>query len=98
MSEVCDITGLSEGNAAKLSYLHKHLTEGGEIPIPDEKTLNGFIKPLENTVPPTESQQRTKEKDSLLKHLEKSIASKFEGAKLSPFGSARADFHSREEI
>ena len=43
MSDVCEMTGLSEGGVTKLSYLHKHLTEDREIPIPDEKSLNGFI-------------------------------------------------------
>ena len=91
MSEVCEITGLSKDNVTKLSYLHKHLTEGNEIPIPDENSLNGFIKPLENTVSSNRiHNSEQKRKESLLKHLEKSIASKFEGAKLSPFGSAES--------
>ncbi|GIR67070.1 MAG: hypothetical protein CM15mP71_2960 [Candidatus Poseidoniales archaeon] len=99
MSEVCQITGLTEDNVAKLSYLHKHLTEGSEIPIPDEKSLNGFIKPLENTVSSNRiHNSEQKRKDGLLKHLEKSIASKFEGAKLSPFGSAESGLSLREEI
>ena len=53
--------------------------------------MNGFIKPLENTVSSNRiHNSEQKRKDSLLKHLEKSIASKFEGAKLSPFGSAES--------
>ena len=91
MSSVCEITGLSEENVAKLSYLHRYLVTGNEVPSPDEKALNGFIKPLENTVSSNRiHNSEQKRKDSLLKHLEKSIASKFEGAKISPFGSAES--------
>ena len=100
MSEVCEITGLSKENIEKFSYLHKHLTEGSEIPIPDEKSLAGFIKPLENTVSSNKiHNSEQKRKDGLLKHLEKSIASKFEGCKTFTIsGLQRADFRSREEI
>ena len=91
MSQPCEITGLSEENVAKLSYLHKYITTDIEIPTPDEKSLNGFIKPLENIVASNKiHSSEKKRKESLLKHLEKSIASKFEGSKLSPFGSAES--------
>ena len=91
MSQPCEITGLSEENVAKLSYLHKYITTDIEIPTPDEKSLNGFIKPLENIVASNRiHSSEKKRKESLLKHLEKSIASKFEGSKLSPFGSAES--------
>ena len=91
MIQPCEITGLSEENVAKLSYLHKYITTDIEIPNPDEKSLNGFIKPLENIVASNRiHSSEKKRKESLLKHLEKSIASKFEGSKLSPFGSAES--------
>ena len=91
MSQPCEITGLSEENVAKLSYLHKYITTDTEIPTPDEKSLNGFIKPLENIVASNRiHNSEQKRKESLLKHLEKSIASKFEGSRLSPFGSAES--------
>ena len=75
MSQPCEITGLSEENVAKLSYLHKYITTDTEIPTPDEKSLNGFIKPLENIVASNRiHNSEQKRKESLLKHLEKSIA------------------------
>ena len=89
MNQPCEITGLSKDNVEKLSYLHDYITKDKEIPIPDNESLNGFIKPLENTVSSHKiHSSEQKRRDSLFKHLEKSIASKFEGSKLSAFGSA----------
>ena len=74
-------------NIEKFSYLHQHITANKEIPNPDDKSLKGFLKPLENTVSSNKiHSSEEKRRGSLLKHLE-SIASKFEGSKLSPFGS-----------
>ena len=88
MSQPCEITGLSEDNVEKFSFIHQHITTNKEIPMPDNDSLKGFIKPLENTVSSNKiHSSEEKRRESLFKHLEKSIASKFEGSKLSPFGS-----------
>ena len=50
MSQPCEITGFSKENIEKFSYLHQHITANKEIPNPDDKSLKGFLKPLENTV------------------------------------------------
>ena len=97
MSSVCEITGLSEENVAKLSYLHRYLVTGNEVPSPDEKALNGFIKPLENTVSSNRI-HNSEQKRKIVCLLRKGIASKFEGAKISPFGSEKVDFHSRRDF
>ena len=91
MIQPCEITGFSKDNVEKFSYLHEYITQDKKIPIPDDDSLNGFVKPLENTVSSNKiHNSEQKRRDSLFKHLEKSIASKFEGSKLSPFGSAES--------
>lgn len=88
MSEACEITGLSPENIEKFRYLHDYITKGTEIPIPDNDILKGFIRPLESVVNSNKIHNSdVKRRQSLLKHLEKSISSKFEGSVLSPFGS-----------
>ena len=88
MSDSCEITGLSKANMDKYSYLHKHLTQPQAISNASEESLKGFIKPLENTVSTNRVHSSdSKRRESLFKHLEKSIASKFENSKLSIFGS-----------
>ena len=91
MSDSCEITGLSPENVKKFSYLHAHITNNKEITSPSEDILEGFSKPLENTVSFNKiHNSETKRRESLFKHLEKSIASKFEGSKLTAFGSAES--------
>ena len=83
MSERCEITGLSPENVSRFQYLHSFVTGGLEIPTPSSEALAGFAKPLENTISNNRiHNNEVKRRDGLLKHLEKSIASKFNGSKL----------------
>ena len=78
MTDFCEITGLSSENLEKFNYLHHYITKSKDIPTPDNDVLKGFIKPLENTVSANKIHNNdTKRRESLFKHLEKSIASKF---------------------
>lgn len=91
MSKPCEITGLSAQNIEKYSYLHAHLTGNLNLQEPSEESLNGFNKPLLSIVSANKVHSGdSKRKESLFKHLEKSVASKFEGAKLSAFGSTES--------
>ena len=91
MSDRCDVTGLSKENMSKLQYLHSHLTGSLEIAEPSAEALSGFNKPLQNTISSHAiHNSEVKRKESLLNHLKKSIASKFEGSQLSAFGSAES--------
>ena len=91
MSDRCDVTGLSKENMSKLQYLHSHLTGSLEISEPSPEALSGFNKPLQNTISNHAiHNSEVKRKESLLNHLKKSIASKFEGSQLSAFGSAES--------
>ena len=91
MSDRCDVTGLSKENMSKLQYLHSHLTGSLEISEPSAEALSGFNKPLQNTISNHAiHNSEVKRKESLLNHLKKSIASKFEGSQLSAFGSAES--------
>ena len=91
MSDRCEVTGLSPENVNKFQYLHSHLKNSLEISEPSSDALEGFSKPLQYTV----SNHRIhnsdiKRRESLFNHLKKSIASKFQGSKLSKFGSAES--------
>ncbi len=91
MSERCEITGLLPEDVSRFQFLHSQLTGGLEIATPSPEELTGYIKPLDNTVSNNKVHNSdTKRRDSLFKHLEKSVASKFGGAKLSAFGSAES--------
>lgn len=91
MSDRCDITGLSPEDAKLFEFLHSHLTGNLEIISPSKEVISGFVKPLERTVSNHKIHKGDeKRKDGLFKHLEKSIASKFKGSKLSTFGSAES--------
>ena len=91
MSDSCEITGFSKSDIEKYSYLHKYLTNKEKIEFQTPENLEGFIKPLQNTVSANRiHSSETKRRESLLKHLEKSIASKFENSKLSTFGSVES--------
>ena len=79
MSETCEITGLSPENIEKFSYLHDSITKNTEISAPENDVLKGFIRPLESIVNSNKTHNSdVKRRQSLLKHLEKSISSKFE--------------------
>lgn len=91
MSDNCEVTGLSQENVSRFQYLHSHLTGTLEIAEPSSDVLAGFAKPLQNTISSHSiHNSETKRKESLFNHLKKSIASKFEGSKLSAFGSAES--------
>ena len=91
MTDFCEITGLSSENSEKFNYLHHYITNSKEIATPDNDVLKGFIKPLENTVSANKIHNSdTKRRESLFKHLEKSIASKFDDSKLTVFGSVES--------
>ena len=91
MSDRCEITGLSQEDVNFFSYLHPHIIGELELNAPSKDTLTSFDKPLGRTV----SNNRfgtgdLKRKESLVKHLEKSVSSKFSGSKLSIFGSSES--------
>ncbi len=91
MSDNCEVTGLSQENVSRFQYLHSHLTGALEIAEPSSDVLAGFAKPLQNTISSHSiHNSEVKRKESLFNHLKKSIASKFEGSKLSTFGSAES--------
>jgi len=91
MTDFCEITGLSSENLEKFNYLHHYITNSKEIATPDNDILKGFIKPLENTVSANKIHSSdTKRRESLFKHLDKSIASKFDDSKLTVFGSVES--------
>ncbi|MAX45321.1 MAG: hypothetical protein CMB24_00815 [Euryarchaeota archaeon] len=91
MSDRCEVTGLSQENMRVFQYLHSHITGTLEIPEPSLEALSGFNKPLQNTISSHAiHNSEVKRKESLYNHLKKSIASKFEGSKLSVFGSAES--------
>ena len=99
MSQPCEITGLSEENVAKLSYLHKYITTDTEIPTPDEKSLNGFIKPLENIVASNRiHSSEKKRKESLLKHLKRALHRSLKDQNSLLSDQQKADCHSRRRF
>ncbi len=91
MSDKCEITGLSQEDASRFQYLHSHLIGTLEISEPSSEILAGFSKPLQNTISSHSiHSSEVRRKESLFNHLKKSVASKFEGSKLSAFGSAES--------
>ena len=91
MSSRCDITGLLEEDAKLFEYLHSQLTGKLEIKQPEQEMISSFAKPLENTVSNNRGHKSDeRRRENLLKHLQKSVASKFPNSKLTPFGSAES--------
>ena len=91
MSERCDITGLSPEDSNLFQYLHSHLTNNLELKTPKQDSIASYIKPLENTISRNKiNKGDERRKENLLKHLRKSVASKFQNSNLSPFGSAES--------
>tara|TARA_B100000767_G_scaffold274841_1_gene309214 strand:+ start:2135 stop:4225 length:2091 start_codon:yes stop_codon:yes gene_type:complete len=91
MSERCEVTGLSEEDMNFFNYLHQYITGKLELSTSSNQSLTSFDKPLERTVSNHHlGTGDMKRKDSLIKHLDKSISSKFNGSKLSAFGSAES--------
>ena len=91
MSDNCEVTGMSQENVSKFQYLHSHLTGTLEIEQPSSDVLTRFAKPLQNTIASHSiHNSELRRKESLFNHLKKSIASKFQGSKLSAFGSAES--------
>ncbi len=91
MSKRCDITGLSAEDINLFGYLHSQLIGELELNEVSNETLTGFEKPLQRTVSNHRlSTGDLKRKESLIKHLEKSITSKFNGSKLTAFGSSES--------
>ena len=91
MSDNCDITGLSPEDVNLFGYIHSQLIGTLELSEPSSDTLTGFEKPLQRTVSNHRfSTGDIKRKESLIKHLEKSITSKFSGSKLTAFGSSES--------
>ncbi len=91
MSDRCEVTGLSQEDINFFNYLHQSITGKLELSTPSSEVLTGFDKPLERTVSNHHlGAGDIKRKDSLINHLEKSISSKFTGAKLTAFGSAES--------
>ena len=91
MSDRCEVTGLTQEDVIRFEYLHSRLTGTLEIAEPAPEALAGFDKPLQNTISSHSiHSSEVRRRESLFKHLEKSIASKFEGSKLSAFGSAES--------
>ena len=92
MSSRCEITGLSQEDAKLFEYLHSQLTGKLEINEPEKEIISSFGKPLENTVSNNRGHKSdARRRENLLKHLQKSVASKFSNSKLTPFGSAESD-------
>jgi DNA polymerase sigma len=92
MSSRCEITGLSKEDAKLFEYLHSQLTGKLEINEPEKEIISSFGKPLENTVSNNRGHKSdARRRENLLKHLQKSVASKFSNSKLTPFGSAESD-------
>ncbi|MFL2969084.1 MAG: hypothetical protein ACJZ6A_08080 [Candidatus Poseidoniaceae archaeon] len=74
MSKRCDITGLSAEDINLFGYLHSQLIGELELNEVSNETLTGFEKPLQRTVSNHRlSTGDLKRKESLIKHLEKSI-------------------------
>ena len=91
MTERCEITGLSKEDSNLYQYLHSQLIGELKLVSPSDETLNGFSKPLANTVSNHAVHKGDKKrKDGLFQHLEKSVASKFANSKLSVFGSSES--------
>jgi hypothetical protein len=91
MSTRCEITGLSQEDAKLFEYLHSNLTNKLEIKAISGEAITSFTKPLENTVSNNRGHKSdARRRENLLKHLQKSIASKFSNSKLTPFGSAES--------
>ncbi|RJU86889.1 MAG: hypothetical protein DWC02_03830 [Candidatus Poseidoniales archaeon] len=91
MSKRCDITGLSEEDANLFNNLHAYLTNKLELKTPEQDSIASYVKPLENTISRNRiNKGDEKRKENLLKHLQKSVASKFQNSTLSPFGSAES--------
>ena len=89
MSDSCDITGMSSELSSELPDLHSLLVDKMELSVPSNEILTGFAKPLQNTVSNNGvNKGETKRRTSLMNHLEKTIASKFKGSKLTSFGSS----------
>ena len=91
MSERCEITGLSPEDVNLFANLHSHIVGKLELSTPSKESLASYDKPLGNTVNNHKfNTGDLKRRDSLIKHLEKSIVTKFKGSKLSAFGSAES--------
>ena len=91
MSKRCDITGLAAEDINLFGYLHSQLIGELELNDASSEALTGFEKPLQRTVSNHRlSTGDLKRKESLIKHLEKSITSKFSGSKLTAFGSSES--------
>ena len=91
MSERCDITGLSPEDSNLFQHLHSHLTNNLELKTPKQDSIASYVKPLENTISRNKiNKGDERRKENLLKHLRKSVASKFQNSNLSPFGSAES--------
>ena len=99
MTEFCDVTGLSNEDVSKFNYLHDFIVNKADIAIPTDNIISSFTKPLEITISKNKiHNNEIKRRESLFKHLNKSIASKFENSKLTAFGSVEADFLSKAGI
>ena len=91
MSKRCDVTGLSAEDINLFGFLHSQLIGELELNEVSNEILTGFEKPLQRTVSNHRfSTGDLKRKESLIKHLEKSITSKFNGSKLTAFGSSES--------
>ena len=91
MSDRCDITGLSPEDSNLFQHLHSHLTNNLELKTPKQDSIASYVKPLESTISKNRiNKGDERRKENLLKHLRKSVASKFQNSTLSPFGSAES--------
>ena len=91
MTEFCDVTGLSNEDVSKFNYLHDFIVNKADIAIPTDNIISSFTKPLEITISKNKiHNNEIKRRESLFKHLNKSIASKFENSKLTAFGSVES--------
>ena len=91
MSSRCEITGLSAEDAKLFEFLHSRLIGKLDINEPEKEIISSFSKSLENTVSNNKGHKSDeRRRENLLKHLQKSVASKFSNSKLTPFGSAES--------
>ena len=92
--EICPHTGFSTGQQKQWPLLHSHLLgtlELGDIDSFDPNYLKGLSEEIKTSISTSRmSNQETKARDRIYRHLKRNIERKLDGSKLHAFGSTQS--------